>query len=53
MVENINVVIGIIALILFIVFCCCVGLFICACIIATFIRAWVMLEEFVNNGFRW
>ena len=53
MVENINVVIGIIALILFIVFCCCVGLFICACIIATFIRAWFVLEDFVDNVFRW
>ena len=51
--ENINLVIGIIAIIVFVVFCCCVGLFICACIIAMFIRAWFMLEDFVDNVFRW
>lgn len=51
--ENINLIIGTIAIIVFAVFCCCVGLFICACIVATFIRAWFMLEEFVNDMFRW
>ena len=51
--EYINLTIGIIAFILFIVFCCCVGLFLCACIVATFIRAWFMLEEFANDVFRW
>lgn len=51
--ENINLVIGTIAIVVFVVFCCCVGLFLCACIIATFIKAWFMLEEFVNDLFRW
>ena len=51
--EYIYLAIGTIAIIVFAVFCCCVGLFLCACIIGTFIRVWVMLEEFVNNGFRW
>lgn len=51
--EYIYLVIGTIAIIVFIVFCCCIGLFLCACIIATFIRAWIVLEEFVNDGIRW
>lgn len=49
--EHINLIIGIIALIVFIVFCCCIGLFLCACIIAIFIKAWFMLEEFINDMF--
>lgn len=30
---------------------CCIGLFLCACIIAIFIKAWFVLEEFVNDMF--
>ena len=50
--EYIYLVIGTIAIIVFIVFCCCVGLFLCACIIATFIRAWFMVVDFINDWFR-
>ena len=50
--ENINLIIGTIAIIVFIVFCCCVGLFLCACIIGTFIRAWFMFVDFINDWFR-
>jgi len=51
--EYIYLAIGTIAIIVFAVFCCCVGLFLCACIIATFIRAWFMLEDFVDDVFGW
>lgn len=50
--ENINLIIGTIAIIVFIVFCCCIGLFLCACIIGTFIRAWFMVADFINDWFR-
>ena len=50
--ENINLIIGTIAIIVFIVFCCCVGLFLCSCIIGTFIRAWFMVVDFINDWFR-
>ena len=50
--EYIYYAIGTIAIIVFIVFCCCVGLFICACIIGTFIRAWFMVADFINDWFR-
>lgn len=50
--EYIYLAIGTIAIIVFIVFCCCVGLFLCACIIATFIRAWFMVVDFINDWFR-
>ena len=50
--EYIYLVIGTIAIIIFAVFCCCVGLFLCACIIATFIRAWFMVADFINDWFR-
>lgn len=50
--EYIYLAIGTIAIIVFIVFCCCIGLFLCACIIATFIRAWFMVVDFINDWFR-
>ena len=50
--EYIYLSIGTIAIIVFIVFCCCVGLFLCACIIATLIRAWFMVVDFINDWFR-
>ena len=50
--EYIYLAIGTIAIIVFIVFCCCVGLFLCACIIGTFIRAWFMVADFINDWLR-
>ena len=50
--EYIYLAIGTIAIIVLIVFCCCVGLFLCACIIGTFIRAWFMVADFINDWFR-